>query len=146
MGIRKCGRVWVELGRTALDLSRDGEGVDKMEDLAGRLALAEKEFAAARDVLAMRAQVFLTLWVTAWRRPENFHFLLDRAMTQCTLARIRVYVSHFRSAWKLRQKICLPRPIWSLPREQCQKEMAAQAAVLETAARTSLPVRRVVSV
>jgi hypothetical protein len=31
--------VWVELGQTALDLARDEESVDKMEDLARRLAL-----------------------------------------------------------------------------------------------------------
>jgi hypothetical protein len=48
--------VWVELGQTALYLARDEESVDKMEDLARRLALAEKAFAAAREVFAMRAQ------------------------------------------------------------------------------------------
>jgi hypothetical protein len=60
MGIRKCG-VWVELGQTALDLARDGESVDKMEDLARRLELAEKAISAAREVLAMRAQYFLDI-------------------------------------------------------------------------------------
>jgi hypothetical protein len=53
-----AGGVWVELGQTALDLALDGESVDKMEGLARRLALAEKAFAAAREVLAMRAQYF----------------------------------------------------------------------------------------
>jgi hypothetical protein len=53
--------VWVELGQTALDLARDGESVDKMEDLARRLELAEKAISAAREVLAIRAQYFLDI-------------------------------------------------------------------------------------
>jgi hypothetical protein len=87
----------------------------------------------------------MTLLVTAWRRPDKCHSLLNRDMTQCALVRIREFVSHFSRARNLRQRNCLPRPTWSVPRERGLEELTAQEAVLETAARAALPVLRDVS-
>jgi hypothetical protein len=50
--------VWLELGQTALTLAREGDGEDSVDAISRRLALADRAFTAACEVLRMRAQYF----------------------------------------------------------------------------------------
>jgi hypothetical protein len=117
-----------------------------MEDLARRLELAEKAFAAAREVLAMRAQYFYDIVGQGVEAAQQTSFLVERGHDAEHSSSHKSVSESLSQRLKLRQRNCLPRPIWRVPRDRGLEEKPAQEAVLETAARAAMPVRRDVAV
>jgi uncharacterized membrane protein YgcG len=69
--------VWLELGHAAMALARDME--DRTADeLARMLALADKAFAAAREVLVMRGQYFVDIFQYGVEAARQMAFLVEQ--------------------------------------------------------------------
>jgi Zn-finger nucleic acid-binding protein len=56
MGMHQCGGVWLELGQAEMALAQNREDNMTPAAMAPMLAPADKAYAAAREVLAMRGQ------------------------------------------------------------------------------------------
>jgi hypothetical protein len=70
--------VWLELGQTVLALAREGSAEDGVDVMSRRLALADRAPAAAREVLAIRAQYFHDIVVNGVEATRQMSFWLSR--------------------------------------------------------------------
>jgi hypothetical protein len=80
--------VWLELGKAEMALAKDGEMT--LATTARMLALADKAFATAREVLAMRADNLAIMSSVEWKGPERWPSWQSRATTpytRCHIAR-----------------------------------------------------------
>jgi hypothetical protein len=83
----------LKLGQAALALVKDGDTNMTPASAARMLALAEKSFGAAREVLAMRGHYFTDIVQYGVERPDRWPSLWNRAMTRCNLCHIALYAS-----------------------------------------------------
>jgi hypothetical protein len=70
--------VWLELGQTALSLTREGGADDGADVMSRRLALADKALEAAREVLRMRAQYFHDIVGYGVEAARQMSFLVEQ--------------------------------------------------------------------
>jgi uncharacterized membrane protein YgcG len=70
--------VWLELGQAALALVKDGDTNMTPTSAARMLALAEKSFGAAREVLAMRGQYFTDIVQYGVEAARQMAFLVEQ--------------------------------------------------------------------
>lgn len=68
--------VWIETGLAAMTLAKEQEGT--VEDLARRLALAEKAFKAALEVISMRAQYFRDVVENGVEEARQMAYLVEQ--------------------------------------------------------------------
>lgn len=68
--------VWAELGLAALELAKTQDG--DTEDLGRRLTLAQQSFAAALEVLSMRAQYFRDITEQGVEAARQMSFLVEQ--------------------------------------------------------------------
>jgi hypothetical protein len=71
--------VWLELGQAALAIVKDGEDSMTTAEMARLLALADKAFGAARDVLAMRGQYFTDVVQYGVEAARQMPFLVEQS-------------------------------------------------------------------
>jgi hypothetical protein len=71
--------VWLELGQAALAIVKDGEASMTTAQMARLLALAEKAFGAAREVLAMRCQYFTDIIQYGVEAARQMAFLVEQS-------------------------------------------------------------------
>jgi uncharacterized membrane protein YgcG len=71
--------VWLELGQAAMVLAKDGEEDMTPAATARMLALADKAFAAAREVLAMRGQYFCDIVQYGVEGARQMAFLVEQS-------------------------------------------------------------------
>jgi hypothetical protein len=66
------------LGQTALALAREGSAEDGVDVMSRCLALADRALAAAREVLAIRAQYFHDIVVNGVEATRQMSFLVEQ--------------------------------------------------------------------
>jgi hypothetical protein len=71
--------VWLELGQAALAIVKEGEDSTTAEEMARLLALANKAFGAAREVLAMRGQYFTDIVQYGVEAARQMAFLVEQS-------------------------------------------------------------------
>jgi hypothetical protein len=71
--------VWLELGQAALAIVKDGEASMTTAQMARLLALADKAFGAAREVLAMRGQYFTDVVQYGVEAARQMEFLVEQS-------------------------------------------------------------------
>jgi hypothetical protein len=71
--------VWLELGQAALAIVKDGGDSMTTAEMARLLALADKAFGAAREVLAMRGQYFTDVVQYGAEAARKMAFLVEQS-------------------------------------------------------------------
>ena len=71
--------VWLELGQAALAIVKEGEDSMTTEEMARLLALADRAFGAAREVLAMRGQYFTDVVQYGVEAARQMAFLVEQS-------------------------------------------------------------------